>query len=95
MVELDLSNCGLRDFEDVFNKQYFPNLGELNLSQNLFQTTRMLGHLPTLKILILNTNKLESLMYPTDVKQKKGLNGVSDLEILDISYNQLKDFNGL
>ena len=41
-------------------------LTELNLSQNLFTTTRMLGHIPNLKILILNQNKIENLIFPTD-----------------------------
>jgi hypothetical protein len=54
VAELDLSNCKLRDFEDVFNSAHFPVLTELNLSLNLFTTTRMLGCLPYLKILILN-----------------------------------------
>eukprot|EP00828_Plagiopyla_frontata_P048425 TRINITY_DN9277_c0_g1_i1.p1 TRINITY_DN9277_c0_g1~~TRINITY_DN9277_c0_g1_i1.p1 ORF type:complete len:476 (+),score=76.82 TRINITY_DN9277_c0_g1_i1:2-1429(+) len=95
VIELDLSNCQLRDFENVFNQQNFCKLAELNLSQNLFQTTRMLGDLPTLKILVLSQNKIETLLCPVDFETKKGLNGVQNLEILDISYNQLKDFYGL
>ena len=70
----------------------------------------MIGELYSLRILILNSNKLETLLYPTDITIKKGLNGVSvsyyiaqflifetikNLEILDVSNNQLKDFNGL
>lgn len=73
--ELDLSNCQLRDFEDIFNYKQFPILSELNLSNNLFQSTRMLGELPSLKILILNSNRIDSLYYTTDTTQKKCLNG--------------------
>jgi Leucine-rich repeat (LRR) protein len=93
--DLDLSNCKLRDFEDVFNHQHFPMLTELNLSQNMFTSTRMLGHLPHLKILILSQNKIDSLYYATDIQQKKGLNGCQGLEILDLSQNTLKDLHGL
>lgn len=55
----------------------------------------MLGQLPNLKILILSQNKIESLLYPTDFNQKKGLNGCQSLEILDLSNNILKELNGL
>ena len=75
MQELDLSNCKLRDFDDIFNQERFPSLVELNLSANLLSTTKMIGNLPKLKILILNTNKLENLICNLDTSQKKGLNG--------------------
>lgn len=55
----------------------------------------MLGHLPLLKILILSQNKIDTLLYPTDINQKKGLNGCQGLEILDLSNNILKELNGL
>ena len=32
--DLDLSNCKLRDFEDMFDQSSCPNLRELNLSHN-------------------------------------------------------------
>ena len=75
VIELDLSNCKLRDFEDVFQNTHFQVLAELNLSGNLFQSTRMLGFLPSLKILILNSNKIETLFCNSDINVKKGLNG--------------------
>lgn len=59
--ELDLTNCKLKDFEDVFDEKYFPSLVELNLSVNLFASVKMLGNLPKLKVLVLNSNKIESL----------------------------------
>ena len=82
VTELDLSNCKLRDFDDVFNNNHFPNLAELNLSQNLFQSTRMIGFLPSLKILILNSNKIESLFQGSDIGVKKHLNGCQVLKLM-------------
>lgn len=71
VLELDLSSCKLKDFEDVFNSQYFPNLVELNLSSNLFASVKMIGILPKLKVLILNGNKIENLFVGNE---KLGLN---------------------
>jgi hypothetical protein len=68
----------------VFNSNYFPKLTELNLSMNLFTRTRMIGELSTLRILILNSNKLETLLYPTDLIIKKGLNGVMVIHYFSI-----------
>jgi Leucine-rich repeat (LRR) protein len=51
--------------------------------------------MPSLKILILNSNKIETILYSSDINIKKGLNGCQNLEILDVSNNNLKDFNGL
>jgi len=36
----------------------------------------MAGDLPTLKILVLSQNKIETLLCPVDFETKKGLNGV-------------------
>ncbi len=80
--ELNLTNCKLKDFEDIFNENYFPNLVELNLSINLFATTKMLGYLPKLKILIINSNKLETLYVNADPNSKLGLNGCQVILIL-------------
>lgn len=51
--------------------------------------------MPNLKILVLQTNKIETLHYNNDISIMKGLNGCQNLEILDLSSNLLKDFNGL
>ena len=32
--ELDLSNCRLKDFDNMFNEELFPSLKSLNLSKN-------------------------------------------------------------
>lgn len=80
--ELDLSNCKLKDFEDIFNEQYFPNLAELNLSSNSFTSVKMLGFLPKLKVLILNSNKIETIFTNNDNGQRIGINGCQVLKIL-------------
>lgn len=79
----------------MFNHRTFPHLGELNLSNNEFTSVKMLGFLPGLKILILQSNRIETLYYNTDPGIQKGLNGCQNLDILDLSKNCLKDFNGL
>jgi len=33
--DLDLSNCKLRDFEDMFDNVKLPNIRELNLNGNM------------------------------------------------------------
>ena len=55
----------------------------------------MFGYLPTLSILVLQHNKIDSLLCCTDINMLKGMNGLQSLTILDLSYNYLKDFNGL
>jgi Leucine-rich repeat (LRR) protein len=49
--DLDLSNCKLRDFEDMFDNTKVPNLKELNLNGNLMSSMRCFGFLPGLKVL--------------------------------------------
>lgn len=51
--------------------------------------------MPNLKILILQSNKIETLHCNNDISIAKGLNGCQSLEILDLSINLLKDFYGL
>lgn len=55
----------------------------------------MIGLMPNLKILILQSNKIETLHCNNDISIAKGLNGCQSLEILDLSINLLKDFYGL
>ena len=55
----------------------------------------MLGYLPNLTILVLQSNKIETLHHNTDISIMKGLNGCPALEIIDLSNNVLKDFYGL
>ena len=75
---LDLSNCKLRDFEDMFNCTQFPHLRDLNLSLNLFISLRPIGYLPHLRILNLSGNKIESLLIQNVniLESKIGLNGL-------------------
>lgn len=61
--ELDLSNCNLRDFEDMFNEKTFPNLRDLNLTGNLMITLKGFGYCPKLISLNVCNNRLETLHY--------------------------------
>ena len=83
-----MKGCKLKDFEETFNSKTFPKLEELDLSNNEFSSIKM-------KILILQSNKIETLHYNNDLSVQKGLNGCQNLEILDLSINLLKDFYGL
>ena len=64
--ELNLSNCKLWDFEDMFDEIKFPSLRELDLSFNLLVTLWGFRSIPKLQILLLNSNKLETLMIVQD-----------------------------
>jgi len=59
----------------MFTVKKFPKLAELDLTGNYFSTVKMLGNLPTLKILILQANKIETLHCNSDIAILKGLNG--------------------
>jgi hypothetical protein len=59
----------------MFTQRKFPKLAELDLTGNQFSSVKMLGNLPTLKILILQANKVETLHYNSDMSVSKGLNG--------------------
>ena len=85
----------MKDFDDMFSNKHFPSLTELDISYNEFTTMKMLGHLPSLSILVLQHNKIETLLCTPDSSLNKGLNGCQNLYILDLSHNYLKDFNGL
>ena len=94
--ELDISSWKLRDFDDMFDESKFPNLRELNLSHNNLVTLKGFGYLPKLKILTVSANKLETLITsPNDDGYPKGLLGLTGLEVLDISYNNITDLYGL
>lgn len=59
----------------MFSQSKFPKLAELDLTGNQFSSVKMLGNLPTLKILILQANKIETLHFNSDMTVFKGLNG--------------------
>ena len=59
---LDLSNAKLKDFDDIFTSKNFPKLRELNLSNNYFGSMRIFGHFPSLKILSLSRNRIETFL---------------------------------
>ena len=78
--DLDLSNCKLKDFEDTFDHSKLPNIRELNLNGNNMQSLKAIGYLPTLKILRLKGNRIDTLYvkpHGSDDKNfKRGLFGV-------------------
>jgi Leucine-rich repeat (LRR) protein len=94
--ELDLTSCKLRDFDKMFDRDQFDHLRELNLSHNFFASLRGFGYLPTLRILKIKQNRLESLFCKlNDDGYPRGLFGLHCLEVLDVSYNNLHDLYGL
>lgn len=94
--ELDLTGCKLRDFDRMFDRDFCPNLRELNLSHNCFTTLKGFGYLPQLRILKIKQNRLESLFCKlNDDGYPRGLFGLHGLEVLDVSHNSLHDLYGL
>lgn len=97
--DLDLSNCKLRDFEDMFDYHKLPSIRELNLNGNMMVSLKAIGYMPSLKILRFRNNRLETLFCKppvTDDKNfKRGLFGVLSLELLDVCGNQLQYLYGL
>lgn len=75
--ELDLSNCKLRDFDNMFDESLYPQLRDLNLSNNSLVTLRGFGYLPKLRILRVKANRLETLFCkPNEDGYPKGLFGL-------------------
>lgn len=70
----------------MFSQRKFPKLAELDLTGNQFSSVKMLGNLPTLKILILQANKIETLHYNSDMAVLKGLNGCQVLHFPHRTY---------
>ena len=94
--ELDLTGCKLRDFDKMFDRDFCPNLRELNLSHNFFASLRGFGYLPQLRILKIKQNRLESLFCKLNEDgYPRGLFGLHGLEVLDVSYNSLHDLYGI
>lgn len=82
----------------MFDCNKMPSIKELNLTNNMLSSLRCLGFLPTLKILKLRQNKIETLFCkpgPDDKNFKKGLFGMPSLELLDVSSNLLQYLYGL
>lgn len=97
--DLDLSNCKLKDFDEMFSYSQSPNLRELNLNNNNMQSLKSIGYIPSLKILRLRGNRIDTLFVKPaqseDKNSKRGLFGVLNLEFLDVSQNQLQYLYGL
>jgi len=75
--ELDLSNNKLKDFENIFNSNNFPNLKKLNISRNIFASFRIFGFLPSLEELYLNSNLFDKILSKKDKPiSNKGILGL-------------------
>jgi Leucine-rich repeat (LRR) protein len=88
---LDLSNAKLRSFNDMFTSEVFPMVQDLNLSGNYLQTLKCFGSMPRLLKLQLSRNRIDTL-YSGD---GKGLEGLPNLETLDLSFNNIQTISGL
>ena len=74
--DLDLSACKLRDFDDMFDQTGWPYLRDLNLSNNQMISLRGFGNLPSLKVLKLRDNRIETLFVKHSAEDrgyKRGL----------------------
>lgn len=91
LVELNLHDCRLKSFDNVFTGSKFPILQDLILSKNMLTNCKLLGSLPSLKRLVLSSNRIETLASPPHV----GIACLPRLEYLDISSNSLQDLVGL
>ena len=88
---LDLSDCKLRDFDNVFTESLFPLLQELKLNNNHLSTLKCFGPMPKLIRLYCSFNRLVTLQ----TEDKCGLRVLPSLEELDVSNNELQDLCGL
>ena len=94
--ELDLSGCRLRDFNDMFDHNKFPDLRTLNLNKNYLESLKGFGFCPKLRILTLSGNRIETLFAKPDNNNRPiGLLGLVSLEVLDVSFNSLNNLYGL
>ena len=94
--ELDLSNCRLKDFDNMFSEELFPSLKSLNLSKNQLETLKAVGFCPHLRVLSVSSNQLKTLFtYTSEEGAPRGLLGLPSLQVLDISNNFLQDMYGL
>lgn len=61
----------------MFDESLYPNLRDLNLSNNSLVTLRGFGYLPKLRILKVKSNRLDTLFCkPNDDGYPKGLSGL-------------------
>ena len=62
LVEADLSNCKLKDLENVFNNNFFSKLKKLNVSKNMFSSFKIFGYMPTLIELNISYNLFDRIL---------------------------------
>jgi Leucine-rich repeat (LRR) protein len=88
---LDLSNSKLRSFDNMFNSETFPSLQELNLTGNYLTSMKSFGQMPRLLKLQLSRNRVDGFYSG----EGKGLEGLTLLETLDLSFNSIQLMGGL
>ena len=93
-TKLDLSGAKLRDFDEAFTSAQFPKLTDLNISENTLTSLNCFSAMPTIVQLNASRNKIDTL-HCKDYQSYKGLAGLQNLQILDVSFNSLQDLHGL
>ena len=107
---LNLSNLHIKDMAHL-NRNYFPNLLELNLSNNKMKNLRGIENLTRLEKLDVSKNKLKKVEDLTnliqlrvlilsdneftDIQQIKGLDKLTRLKRLNLANNYINKIHGL
>ena len=89
--DLDLSNFKLKDLDNIFNLNTYPNLKKLNISRNIFSNFRIFGNVPNLQELYLNSNLFDKMFNKKDKAfPNKGILGlfVNKFLFLKIFFNK-------
>jgi len=100
LVELNLSNCKIKDLnnsnENFFNNETATTLKKLDLSRNLLTSFKIFGFLPNLVELYLNSNLFERIINKKEKQiNQKGILGITNLETLEMSSNSISDLFGI
>jgi len=77
IVEVDLSNCKLKDFENIFSSFSFPKVKKLNISRNMFSNFKIFGNCPYIYEINLSYNLFDKFMNKLEkTVPNKGLMGI-------------------
>ena len=94
LLEIDLSSLKLKQENNLFNNNNFPNLQKLNLSKNKFKSLSIFGELPNLIDLNLNFNYISSFL-PEKIDLKSGVFGIQNVKYFQITNNGISNLNGI